>query len=214
MTAPTCAEVQESLGVLVLGALDPAERETVEAHVRVCPPCAAVLAELAPLPGLLNRAASSEIDIPASPPAHVLDRALAEVHRGEISRRRRTLTVLAAAAAVLLVLAAAFVVRATRSPEQLVASGASHGVSAKVVLTPVPSGTSLALTLSGVTPGEHCQLVAVSSNGTSDVASSWEATYDGEASVSGTTAFDVADITRLDITTPEGALLVSMPVTT
>jgi len=62
MTAPTCAEVQESLGVLVLGALDPAERETVEAHVRVCPPCAAVLAELAPLPGLLNRAASSEIE--------------------------------------------------------------------------------------------------------------------------------------------------------
>jgi len=113
-----------------------------------------------------------------------------------------------------LVLAAALVVRATRPPSQLVASGASHGIAATVVLTPVPSGTSLALTLSGVTPGEHCQLVAVSSDGTSDVASSWEATYDGEASVTGTTAFDVADITRLDITTPDGALLVSMPVTT
>ena len=214
MTGPTCAEVHESLGALVLGALEPAEREAAEAHVRDCPPCAAELAELAPLPALLNRAAAADIEAPAAAPPQVLDRALAEVRRIQVTRRRRSLAVLAAAAAVVLVLAAGLVVRAIRAPEQVVASGSSQGVSARVVMTPGPSGTQLALTLSGVTPGEHCELVAVSEAGTTDVASSWVATYDGEASVTGTTAYELAEITRLDITTPEGELLVSMPVKT
>lgn len=214
MSDPTCAEVHESLGALVLGALEPAEREAAEAHVRQCPPCAAELAELAPLPALLNRAAAAEIEKPAAAPPHILDRALAEVRQQDRARRRRTWAVLAAAAVVVLLLAATMVVRITRPPEQVVASGTSNGVAARVVMTPGPSGTSLALTLSGVTPGEHCELVAVSHAGGSDVASSWVATYDGEASVTGTTAYELADITRLDITTPEGTVLVSMPVQT
>ena len=44
------------------------------------------------------------------------------------------------------------------------------------------------------------------------MASSWVATYDGEASVTGMTALELADISRLDVTTPEGEILVSLPV--
>jgi anti-sigma factor RsiW len=50
-----CTDVEQSLGALVLGALEPAERDAVETHVRSCPRCSTLLAELAPLPGLLNR---------------------------------------------------------------------------------------------------------------------------------------------------------------
>lgn len=212
MSTQDCTAVRESLGVLVLGALEPGERAEVEEHVRRCPACSAELAELAPLPGLLNRAAAAQVEAPAEPPAHVLDRALAQVEFLERGRRRRRTLVLAVAAALVLVLAASLVVRAVRPPASVVASGSQGTVSARVVMTPSPSGTTLALTLSGVTPGEHCELVAVTDSGERDVASSWEATYDGEASVTGTTAYEIADITRLDIATPEGQVLVSMPV--
>ena len=42
-----------SLGVYVLGAVDPAERRRVEAHLPGCPFCRAELIRLAPIPGLL-----------------------------------------------------------------------------------------------------------------------------------------------------------------
>ena len=119
---------------------------------------------------------------------------------------------MAAAAAILAVLSTTLVVHSLRPPASVTATGSQAAVTAKVVLTPVPSGTSLSLTLQGVRPGEHCELVAVSPAGVHDVASSWVATYDGEASVTGMTALELADISRLDVTTPEGEILVSLPV--
>jgi hypothetical protein len=50
-----CREIELSLGVLVLGALDPADRPAVEDHLAQCARCTGILAELAPLPGLLHR---------------------------------------------------------------------------------------------------------------------------------------------------------------
>ena len=209
MTA--CDHVEEALGALVLGALEPGERDLVETHVASCPPCAAALAELAPLPALLNRAAAAE-SAPAPAPAYVLDRALDQIHEIERGRRRRRVVLMAAAAAILAVLSTTLVVHSLRPPASVTATGSQAAVTAKVVLTPVPSGTSLSLTLQGVRPGEHCELVAVSPAGVHDVASSWVATYDGEASVTGMTALELADISRLDVTTPEGEILVSLPV--
>ena len=207
MTA--CDHVEEALGALVLGALEPGERDLVETHVASCPPCAAALAELAPLPALLNRAAAAES---APAPAYILDRALDQIHEIERGRRRRRVVLMAAAAAILAVLSTTLVVHSLRPPVSVTATGSQAAVTAKVVLTPVPSGTSLSLTLQGVRPGEHCELVAVSPAGVHDVASSWVATYDGEASVTGMTALELADISRLDVTTPEGEILVSLPV--
>jgi hypothetical protein len=55
-----CQHVRQSLGVYVLGAIDPAERAEVDAHLAGCPDCRAELAGLAGLPALLGRVPVSE----------------------------------------------------------------------------------------------------------------------------------------------------------
>jgi Putative zinc-finger len=122
-----CREVELSLGVLVLGALEPADRPAVEEHLAQCARCTAILAELAPLPGLLHRHNPIEHVRPVLPPRssqspvpqppvpqspvpqpHVLlgppalrDR-LVNAARAERTRRRRRWTAGISAAAVLL----------------------------------------------------------------------------------------------------------------
>ena len=48
-----CQEARIALGVYVLGAIDPAERALVDAHLATCEACQAELAEFADLPALL-----------------------------------------------------------------------------------------------------------------------------------------------------------------
>jgi anti-sigma factor RsiW len=82
--------VREELGGYVLGALEPAEREAVAAHLARCPDCAAEHARLAGLPALLERAEG--LEIPAAPPAveeRVLDRIAHERGAARRGRRRR-----------------------------------------------------------------------------------------------------------------------------
>jgi Putative zinc-finger len=55
-----CAEARISLGVYVLGAIDPAERAQVDAHVATCSECRDELAGLAGLPALLARVSKEE----------------------------------------------------------------------------------------------------------------------------------------------------------
>lgn len=233
-----CADAEIALGALVLGALDPAEREQVEAHVASCPACAAALAEIAPLPGLLHRAALSPADLELQPaPQSILDGALARVGAEQaagaaapapveaapaplapvVPLRRRRLPLLAAAAVAVLalVLGAGWWQNQHKAPATMTASGASvaNGVKATVVMTPTDAGTTLDLTLAGVTPGEHCSLVAVSSNGTHEVTSTWVANYEGDATITGSTGISLADIERFDITTPDGTTLLQVPVT-
>ena len=62
MTTQTmeCPEARVSLGVYVLGAIDPAERAMVDAHVATCRDCRDELAGLAGLPALLARVSTEE----------------------------------------------------------------------------------------------------------------------------------------------------------
>jgi len=61
MTQPMdCAETRLSLGVYVLGAIDPAERAQVDAHLGGCRDCRDELAGLAGLPALLSRVGAEE----------------------------------------------------------------------------------------------------------------------------------------------------------
>ena len=55
-----CPEARVSLGVYVLGAIDPAERALVEAHLATCRDCRDELAGLAALPALLARVTAEE----------------------------------------------------------------------------------------------------------------------------------------------------------
>ena len=56
-----CTDARTSLGVYVLGAIDPAERALVDAHLLTCRDCRDELAGLAGLPALLARVNPDEI---------------------------------------------------------------------------------------------------------------------------------------------------------
>jgi len=58
--AMECLEARISLGVYVLGAIDPAERAQVDAHLMTCRDCRDELAGLAGLPALLSRVSMEE----------------------------------------------------------------------------------------------------------------------------------------------------------
>jgi hypothetical protein len=60
MQTMDCGEARISLGVYVLGAIDPAERSMVDAHLVTCRDCRDELAGLAGLPALLARVDAAE----------------------------------------------------------------------------------------------------------------------------------------------------------
>jgi hypothetical protein len=68
------------------------------------------------------------------------------------------------------------------------------------------------MNISGVPPQQKCQLVVVAADGHRSVAASWLATYSGTARVTGTTNLSRTQIARLDVSTPSGRVLVSLPV--
>jgi anti-sigma factor RsiW len=89
-----CDDVRPSIGAYVLGALAPDEAAAVSLHLESCPQCAAELAALAPLPGLLGAAsgAAAATEEPLPPAfeerlldAYARDRAVVPPRR----RRRR-----------------------------------------------------------------------------------------------------------------------------
>jgi hypothetical protein len=233
-----CQEMELSLGALVLGALEPAERPAIEAHIAACSRCNAILAELAPLPGLLHRLdpfehgrapSSQSSSLPSSPqtsalpsseppplpalPGELRERIVQAAHKERARRRRWAAGIAAAAVFVVLSLAAAAYSGLWDRPATVVsATDARTAVRADVRLTPDDTGSAVALVLTGVTPAEHCRLVAVDAKGRRDVAAAWIATYEGRATVTGHTSFRLDQITRLIVVTDAGATLVKVPV--
>jgi len=209
-----CDETRIALGAYVLGSLDPAERADVEQHLAGCAPCREDLSELAFVPGLLARTTID--DLRAADAVSVTaqaDRAVHELARRRRAARRRRL--LAAAAAVVILGTGAGVgiaVSAGGPGSRLTATSESTGVSARVDIAVASTGTAVSLRLTGVAPGEHCKLVAVSANGTEETAASWVATYQGKATVRGETAIARADLASLRVVTDAGAQLVTIPV--
>jgi hypothetical protein len=76
---------------------------------------------------------------------------------------------------------------------------------------PAPTGAEIELTVAGLSAGERCVMVAVSAGG-SDIAGTWNATYDGMARVAGTSAIPVGRLTALRIESGSGHLLLNIPV--
>ncbi|HZL03077.1 MAG TPA: zf-HC2 domain-containing protein [Cellulomonas sp.] len=223
------AHVRLELGALVLGALPADERSRVETHVAGCETCRTELAELAPLPGLLRRVSEADVlrsgDGPSASAEPVVDLVPAVVAladrelREHRARRRRRWAVAGIAATVLggvavgtgALLAGGPGQEAVAAPVVVRANDPATGVRAEVTLRSSPGGTDLALRLTGVPAGEECRLVA-SAGGQRDVTASWDATYDGEATFTGSTHFAVDEIDMLVIETPAGRTLLTMPV--
>lgn len=110
-----CPEARISLGVYVLGAIDPAERAQVDAHLATCQECRDELAGLAGLPALLSRVSKEEAialadtsdspfpwsDIePPEPPRELLATVLDLTEARRRRRRWREASMAVAAAAI------------------------------------------------------------------------------------------------------------------
>lgn len=222
MNRPAAAhpEARLALGALVLGALEPDERAAVEAHATTCAACTAELAELAGLPGLLERLSPAQAAAiapgPAGPGDELLQRVLARAGARRASRRTLA-TWTAATTAAAAGIAWLFVAGPLATPQRasvVVVDGrdASSDVWGQITLSPTPNGTQVVLDLTGVRPGEECELVAWTDDGRKEVTSTWQATYQGEATVTGSTSLSLVDIAGLTIKTPDGRKLLSLLV--
>jgi anti-sigma factor RsiW len=233
MTADGCAEVRLSLGAYVLGALDPADRSRVDAHLATCADCRDELASFAGLPGLLGRVSRAEVEAePVDPGPRLLERLLgAAAAERRHDRRRRTLTAVAAGVIVLTAIGVTVGVthdRHSANTATPVAPGTSQTFTATNPQTHVQAtitewkkgwGASVQVSVVGVTAdlaGDSCQLIAVGPGGKTDVAASWSAPaagYTGPSKVnaSGSTAMASKDITAFKVVGSDGATLVWVP---
>ena len=213
------ADLRRSLGAYVLGALEPAERAELDAHLAGCPACHEELASYAGLPALLSRLSRQEAtgDAPLPAPSG-LPRLLTAVehererHAGRLHRWQAAAALVTAAAAVaaLLTLAPNLIERDAPTARPLVAA---QGVSAsgQLRLEPRPWGTAVHLRLHGLPPAPSYTAWAVDDRGVRSVVASWGRTGDGSAEVTGATALPPARIRSITISTEDGRSLFRQP---
>lgn len=155
---------------------------------------------------------------PGSRPS-LLERTIAELARRRRRQRLRWRAGVATGAAALVALAAAvgvLVVTRPSPPAEVVAaahlSGAdqSTGVRASAELYTEAWGTSIHLDVSGVTPGDQCELVAVGQDGSQQVAGTWTVGYTGGVEIDGATGISPSQLSSLQIVTLSGTELVAL----
>ncbi len=234
----TC-RLQSWVGAYVLDALEPDESETLRQHIAECAICQDEVVGLAWIPTMLRAVAPDGVERidedtedtgdtgdtcgqPADhrPPPVMLERLLASMDADKRSRRLgRPAAILVAVAMVVAIAGAATIGGgAFNGPHRPPAASAIQAVDphtkvdAAVTMTSRTWGTELHLTLSWVAPGEQCSLVAHSRDGRSDVAATWTASYQGTASVPGTTAIAADQLSELDVVAANGQQLVRLVV--
>jgi anti-sigma-K factor RskA len=197
MTEWSCAEARVSLGVYVLGAIDPAERSLVDAHLATCRDCRDELAGLASLPALLARATPEELSRIEGDAGAVADEQPPAALVGTVldlaaARRRRTgWRYAATAAAVVAVAAGVFGGLAssgstpalpfnpgTGTWQQAQGADSITGASANVEFASERWGTVLAAEVEGIPLGTTCHLWVKYNDGTTVDAASWETAND------------------------------------
>jgi hypothetical protein len=235
MTSSTeCSRLRLSLGVYVLGAIEPAERAEVDAHLSVCGRCRDELASLAGLPAMLGRVTEEQIEQLTPPPAELLESVLSKAANENRARRRRERALWIAAAAALIVVVGVGVrammgsgggTVAERSPRpsrppatttapatSVSAADPATGVHARIDMRPQLWGTAFTVWLSGAPVGSHCHLVATDKKGRKDIAGSWEVQYmsgtGGSTAFAGSSMIQTSDLASLEVLTTEGRRLV------
>jgi putative zinc finger protein len=225
-----CSRLRLSLGVYVLGAIEPAERAEVDAHLSVCRRCRDELASLAGLPAMLGRVTEEQVEQLAPPPAELLESVLTRAADESRARRRRERVLWIAAAAALVVVAGVGIRTMTgggggtvagRSPSPSAATGAptttvnaddpATGVHAQIAMQPKLWGTAFTVRLSGAPAGSHCHLIAIDKKGRKDIAGGWEVQYmAGSTSFAGSSMIQKADLASVEVLTTEGRRLLSV----
>ena len=228
-----CRDIRHALGVYVLGAIDPAERATVDTHLATCPECREELAGLAGLPALLRR-------IPVGEAQQLADDDLAELPAAEVpsdqmlrslldrttrARQARRWRGLAAAAAVVVAAGAAGAAgwgalqpsgAAAGSPAMpahftsVSATNPATHVGATVRYATKGWGMVLDTQVKNVPAGARCQLEVTDSSGHTSVVGGWTATYDqGSTWYPGSSSVALASVHSFEITS-KGKTLVTV----
>jgi len=216
----TCDDTVLSLGVYLVGALDAADREAVEAHLADCPACQAELAELASLPSMLERLSIDDFPLePLAAPEDLFDRVAAKARDEHLQQTRRTAhryrRLTAVAAAVVVIAGASIGASVALNHHSRPANGfsATQGpVTMRVTLASQTTGTGLKVTVSGLPHDEHCTLIAVAKNGSRDVAGRWDVTYAGWGQETGSTKITQSQLSRLVLLGTTGQQLVTVNV--
>jgi hypothetical protein len=231
-----CAETRLSLGVYVLGAIDPAERSLVDQHLATCRDCRDELAGLAGLPALLARvsaeeafalaadesfdggAALAELPGHGEPPRELLATVL-DLTSARRSRRRWWSASLTAAAALIIAVGVFGGLRLGASPQSPGLSvgpggawegvtGHSAGMTATIRYRQVGWGTQLSAEVSGIPVGTNCQLWVVNAAGQKMLAGSWQTDYDeGTVWYPASAAMPANDVESFQVTVGRGAAI-------
>jgi Putative zinc-finger len=229
-----CQEARVSLGVYVLGAIDPGERALVDAHLATCRDCRDELAGLAGLPALLARVSTEEAialgaaDGPlladpaeAAPPPELLATVL---DLTATRRRRRWREAGLSIAAALIIAAGVFGgLRIGSSPAQPAstaagitypgnptgpwetATGRSGSMAATVSYRSMGWGAQLETKVSGIPVGTKCQLWVIDSAGNRVLAGGWVTDdVEGKVSYPGSAALPGKDVAAFEITVGSG----------
>ena len=233
-----CTDARLSLGVYVLGAIDPAERALVDTHLVTCRDCRDELAGLAGLPALLARVNPDEISricaddtvragtyaVPDDRPPEELIGTVLDL--AEARRRRTRWRFLATAAAVVAIAGGLFgglsSITTTRtvpvpvSPagtnwETVEATG-SGGVSASVAYSHELWGDAFEVLVDKIPVGTTCQLWVVHPDGTRTQVAAWTTAKDeGNVWYSGSMAASAQPISKFQITADHKVLLTATP---
>jgi hypothetical protein len=180
-SAPACRDIRQLLGVYVVGAIDPAERATVDDHLAECQACRDELASLAGLPALLSRVPLADVERisldpaelpePAEPSPELLSSLVRRVSARRRSRAWRAVAAVAAAAIIAVGGTTAVVQFTSHHPASVaseVASGTSPGraISAVVDYSATSWGsTAMRVRVSGLPPGTSCQFWVLANGG-------------------------------------------------
>jgi hypothetical protein len=202
------------LGAYLLGALDAADRARVAAHLEACSECRDDLAELAPLPGLLARIPGEDLLAGATESPGNAERLLAQIARIRRRRRRVVASLAGACAAVAVgIVGTQAVLQRSAGPRGIVvaAANASSHVSGRATLLATPEGTTVEAAITGVRPGTRCQLIVLGLDGRREIAATWQANYEGMATVTGASALTPGQIRELVVSAQPGSALLVIP---
>ncbi|TML23770.1 MAG: anti-sigma factor [Actinobacteria bacterium] len=228
------------LAAYALGALDPDEARSVDAHIAGCDECRAELAELTALEAALGEV-PPEAFLDGPPDADLmLQRTLRQVRAeraqevARVSRPRRLLVAAGVVALVGAALAGGTVFGRTTAPApQAVGSPSAPvtttppgtralagvdprtGTSLTGVVVPAAGWVRVHVKVTGVSAGVRCRLEVVPRSGAPVQAGSWLVSPLGEkngTTLDGAALVAPADVASVDIVTVDGQKLVSVPV--
>jgi len=227
------------VGAYSMGLLEERDRREFEDHLAGCQVCAAEVAELSPMAGLLRGAELRDAEPRGVEPTADREPGGGEVtellrRRARQQRQRRRWQVALGAAAGIVLIGGGIGVGIAAAPQDgtppappLALTGQVHsatdpgtGVAGTVGLVAKAWGTQVTLDLSKVRGPAECEMIAVSRTGERRVVMGWLVATPGDGVpghpahlvIRGGTSIPRSDLARVDVDVVNGRTLVSIPV--